>query len=344
MKKNCFKLYKNHRLYGIIILLFIFYHNENGYAQQLIKIEPVSDKYDDFEFPIISCEDKYVESKINILLQLSEIELLIDKKENNIFQRIALDSTANGKSFMKYEVLSNFDRNVALCFDQIANSYTLHYWNQYYNFNPRNGDLYHLKDFFNTADFEAFKTFVSKQRIADFAPQITDEYQKYILQYIEEDNLMDFYFNESDLFFDAYNLIHKNDKTFGFSTITKISISEITHWLNDFGKAVLIGGKDIKQYRSSNDLQLYEGTIAEKYPFYMIFNSYRGIYAYKKYRKGIHLLPKEQSNDTFSFQEYDRKDDNAKDNTLTFKRNNNTLTGFWISETGIKKTFWAKRK
>ncbi|CEN48119.1 conserved hypothetical protein [Capnocytophaga canimorsus] len=117
MKKNCFKLYKNHRLYRIIILLFIFYHNENGYAQQLIKIEPVSDKYDDFEFPIISCEDKYVESKINILLQLSEIELLIDKKENNIFQRIALDSTANGKSFMKYEVLSNFDRNVTLCFD-----------------------------------------------------------------------------------------------------------------------------------------------------------------------------------------------------------------------------------
>ncbi|CEN48125.1 hypothetical protein CCAN11_1630003 [Capnocytophaga canimorsus] len=61
----------------------------------------------------------------------------------------------------------------------------------------------------------------------------------------------------------------------------------------------------------------------------MIFNSYRGIYAYKKYRKGIHLLPKEQSNDTFSFQEYDRKDDNAKDNTLTFKRNNNTLTGIF---------------
>ncbi|WP_172915537.1 hypothetical protein [Capnocytophaga canimorsus] len=344
MKKSHFKLYKNHTLYGIIVLLFVFYHNENGYAQQLIEIKPASEKYDDLEFPIISCEDKYVESKINILLQLSEIEILIDKKESNIFQRIELDSTANGKSFMKYQVLSNFERNVALRFDQIANSYTSHYWNQYYNFNPRNGDLYHLKDFFNTAEFQAFKTFVSKQRIADLAPQITDEYQKYILQYIEEDNLMDFYFNESDLFFDAYNLIHKNDKAFGFSTITKISISEIAHWLNDFGKAVLIGGKDIKQYCSSNDLQLYEGTIAGKYPFYMVFNSYRGIYAYKKYRKGIHLLPKEQSKDTFSFAEYDRKDDNAKDNTLIFKRNNNTLTGFWISETGTKKTFWAKRK
>nr|WP_041999859.1 hypothetical protein [Capnocytophaga canimorsus] len=64
----------------------------------------------------------------------------------------------------------------------------------------------------------------------------------------------------------------------------------------------------------------------------------------KNTEKAFIFLPIEQSNNTFSFREYDKKDNNAKNNTLTFKRNNNTLTGFWISESGTKKTLWAKRK
>ncbi|AEK23014.1 Hypothetical protein Ccan_08960 [Capnocytophaga canimorsus Cc5] len=359
MQIHPLRTYKKYILYGMVIFSSLFY-KEKGYAQSPFKIEKLS-VIDDAEFPLIHCANKYTENKINTLLQLCKLELLIDKKEKHIFEQVTREFMY-GLIALKYTILNNSDRNLSIKFDGVSSGASVHTFVNYYNFNPENGDRYDLRDFFDTDNFIKFKELFNQKQIHLVLKQVdslkkkknTDTYEIYLLEYILTEKLKkevsfdDFYFTEDKIFFDFENLIEKPLKRLELKTISYITIDEIKHLLNDIGKVVFITGKNLKNHRSKHGTQLYEGFIAEKYPFYFTtFPHYSAIYAYKKYGKGILLSFKEDlsNENTRVYKEY--KEEEGKydlEATLTFEDKGDTLIGFWIPNKGKKKTFWAKRK
>jgi len=344
----------------LTIILIIVCANAIG-QNDYLKIEKVS-KGEDFSFPVIHADVELVQEKINILLQLSELDLIKGKEEKNIFEIVRSDDVSihAGKVYMGFHILNNTRKNLAIKFVQGSCGMTCANWVCYYNFNPQNGDRYALQDFFTDSNFTAFKNYITPIRQQKIKKQI-DELKKteetgfeeikyleeYLYGYIEEDDLNDFYFTSDSLFFDNYNLLYKNDKyLYDFNHLTGIPIKDIQYLLNDFGKSALLTGENLKNFQSMAEPQLYEGTIGNKSEFYLLFrneyeNNFDGIYAYKKYGKAIDLEGKFKDSQ-YSFIEYNDNYEEIAD--ITFEKDKTTLTGYWQNRKGNKLTFTAKRK
>ena len=343
----------------LTIILAIIWTTTTGQTNYL-KIETISKKY--FDFPVIHTADKLVQEKINVHLQLAELELIKGKETKDIFEVVSINhgTIYGGKVSINFYILNNTEKNLAVKFNQSSCGMTCAYWNRYYNFNPQNGDRYVLQDFFTDSNYILFKNYITPIRQQKIKKQIdelkkseeieyeTIEYlEEYLYGYIEEDDLDDFYFTSDSLFFDNYNLLHKNDKfLYDFYHLTGIPVKDIQHLLNDFGKSALLTGENLKNFQAITEPQLYEGTIGNKSHFYLLFrnsyeNDFYGIYAYKKYGKGINLDGK-LVNNRFSFTEHDDNYEEIAD--ITFKKDKTALTGYWQDKKGNKLIFTAKRK
>lgn len=341
----------------LTILSLIIWFNSFG-QENYLKIENISNK-EDFNFPTIYSTDTLTSEKINIHLQLSELDLIKGKERKNIFEVVTENSEGiyGSKTSINYEILNNNERVLTLCFDESSCGMTCAYWNRYYNFNPQNGNRYFLQDFFSEPNFKKIKDLVVKERQRDFERQLTslkkesqdpelDELKTDIFSRISEDDLTDFYFNKDSLFFDSWNLLDKNAKFLGFETVTGIAIKQIQNLLNDYGKAILISGQGIVNYQGTTNPQLFEGIIGKHNKIYLLFrnlyeNTFEGTYAYKKYGKAIYLGKGKFLDGTYTFEEdnYNFK----KIGTISFKQQGNTLLGYWKNNKGIKLNLKAQK-
>lgn len=340
---------KSFNLISLILLHFCVIGQSNFF-----KIKNIS-KDDSFSFPLFSGENNYVLNKINIHLQLSELDLLVGAEKKDIFEIVSFDygTIYGGKKSMVYDVLANNSKNLSLRFWQSSCGATCYYWVKYYNYNTQNGDLYVLNDFFAPLNWYNFKRYVDVKRIENTKKKLTELKRLgvnikpflWIYESIKNDDLTDFYFDNDSIYFDDENLFSKNDKFDGLQNITGIAIKDIKQWLNEFGNSALLTGKELKTFVSSFEPQLYNGSIGNQYEFFMLFrssysNEFIGNYAYKKHGKGIQLRG-EIIDSTFHFKE--KNNDFQDVATIIFQKIESSLTGYWQDNNGKKLKFSASR-
>jgi len=350
---------------ALLILCFFsssFVSGQEGYLNVL----NVSDEEGYLFFPVLSGNDTSVTGKINNHLQLCELEIINGKRDKSIFDWITRYQIGfyGRKTDMSYQVLSNSDRNFAVCFDETSCGMTCHYWRSYHNFNPRNGDRYSLlRDFFTEDNYKAFHTYVTVKRQHCILLQLYEEKSSHeyirlfwnnLMPSISKDDLKSYYFNSDSIFFDSFNLTGKNDPLrYAVDHVVGIAIKDIEPLLNDFGRAALITGYSLKNLRSASEPQLYEGCIGDNLDIYMLFREdyknedegiteYSGIYAYKKYGWGINLNGKEKDG---NFELLESDEDMEDKALLKFSIENNILKGTWSDlKTNRELFFKAQRK
>lgn len=342
----------------LLLAIFVFLQSPGQVTRKSGKLsfEKIS-KGEGLHFPIIHSTDKLVEEKINIHLQLGELELIIGHEKENIFEIVTFnDGTIyGGKIGIDFQIQANSERNLSIRLFEASCGMTCAYWVKYYNFNPQNGDKYAIQDFFADSSFIAFKNMITPIRQQKIKKQITklkqaggylDDLEEYLYPDIADDDLSDFYFSSDSLYFDNENLLKKNDKFYELDHITAISIEGIRHLLNNFGKSALITGEKLKEYQSMTEPQLYEGILGNKSYFYLLIRAENpplltGTYAYKTYGKAISLKGKLE-NSIYSFMELN---DNREEVTvLVFEKDKETLRGYWQDKKGTKIQLYARRK
>lgn len=329
---------------------------QDGY----LKIDTVKHE-ESFSFPVIISGDSIARNKINVHLQLSELEHIADKNDVSMFSKITVEG--EGYHPIKDYVLAKIVANTSRCFsvkldESGSGIMTTHYWNRYYNFNPQNGDRYFLPDFFDAANYQKFRAIVTKARQEKLASQVQEHLkadpsdsnmrymENYIYDAIAKDDYDDFYFDEEAIYFDNENLLTWNDKYYDLDQETGVDIETIKPLLNDYGMSVLVTGENLKAYRGITEPQLYEGAI-DRYAIYLLFThsdggGCYGSYAYKKQRTGINLYG-DFKDGTYILSEQD--EDYNQVAVLTFKKDKNTLAGNWKGkEKGNTLPFRAIRK
>jgi hypothetical protein len=219
-------------------------------------VRKVSDK--EMSFPVFSGKNEVAVQKINRLLQLSELDQVTSATDKNIFKSVTgdLGGIYGGKVEMRFNIISNNKKVLAIQFDEASCGMTCYYYNRYYNFNAANGDLIQLKDLFTVAGFAAFKKEVSSKRIRAFEAELrSNKILPGDLEYIKDcykaDELSDFYINSNSIFIDGWNCFHKNDKGFTIETETGFRLQEFRQHLNEYGKAVFgLTGKPLESFHS----------------------------------------------------------------------------------------------
>ena len=96
-----------------------------------------------FSFPIFDGRvNSVATTRINRLLQLSELQSLAKEKTRRIFDQVRVDdgSIYGGKVWMRSRIYSNNGQVLSVGFIESSCGMTCTYWNRYYNFNPGNGD------------------------------------------------------------------------------------------------------------------------------------------------------------------------------------------------------------
>jgi hypothetical protein len=298
---------------------------------------------DDFSFPIFSDRNAFsVSKKINQLLQISELEILREFPDQNIFKKISTnkDGLYGGKVSISYAIQANTSKLLSIKFDQASCGMTCHYWVRYYNFNAQNGDLLQLKDMFTEAGYHEFYKKIAQKRIKELRREIKKldkEAQadfKEIETYYADDDLNDFYIKNGNLYIDGDNSFHKNLKFSGIETVCMFRSAEFKKFLNANGKSIFnLNNQPIKEFHSKSFPQLYKGKIAGKNVLMAINagykNDFRAEYVYLRYGEGI-FLNGELNGTTLSLSEKNIDDKDTSIIVAEFK--NNQIEGTWTSK------------
>jgi len=267
----------------------------------------------DFSFHIFSGgNNPKAVSKINQLLQLSELYSLSNRPfSGRIFDQSQANdgSIYGGKTSIEEHVYSNTARILSMGFFESSSGATSHYWNRYYNFNPRTGDRISLRDLFTSAGYENFLREVAALRSSKFRREVNkkieaqfrEDYLQSTLKFcVEVDELHDFYIRNRTIVIDGDGCLSKNQKFDGLDMIVRLKSDLFAKYLNAYGRAVFgLSRADLTQFRSSELPQLFEGTVDGKYRFVMALSpdedgEYWGMYAYLKHREGIALRGKQK--------------------------------------------------
>lgn len=290
-----------------------------------------------FEHPV----DSSISWKINTFLQLSELNLLAEKKQKHIFEQVAFHDTAafnRGKIFLEFKVTKNTNRVLSVKLDETASGATMYYWGAYYTFNSQNGDRVELRDIFTAKGFSTFQQMVRKKKIRSRISLVDDWDSSYREMYLQD---MSYYFLEdSSIYIDTRNFLPKGIRD-DSGEITRYTISEIYSLLNEYGKKIFgYGDAAIGQYRSTIFPQLLRGTIGS-YPILMVLakeDGYsgeanrawlKGIYVYHRFGIGIRVdgTSKDQE---FIMTEYNDFFDWSSDRALlTGSLKNGVISGTW---------------
>ena len=141
-----------------IILLIIIFYNPLFSQNEFLKIENIGDK--DYDFPIILSKDSLVQLKINYLIQLKELGLIIGKQKKSIAEKIAPTKESGNIGIMSigYKILNNTNSSLSilLYIEGCGANCTTN--EQFYNFNPQNGDRFSIEDFFNKEELNKLKS------------------------------------------------------------------------------------------------------------------------------------------------------------------------------------------
>ncbi len=297
-------------LLPFLLMFFVFALAQENYFE----IESI-ERYDQFFFPVFNSNNTEVDDKINIYIQLKELELLNGFQEEHIFERVALDfenGINSGLDGISFKVLNNTENILSFVLYCTFCGANCNHWSTYYNFNSQTGEKLVLKDLFDINKNELYLTYIKNQieknikyevEIDTFVEEAEKErFLADIIPKIQESKTFDFYVKGDSLHFDIGNKILKHYEYYyiGINTKTSIHIREFENWLSDYGKNILIDNNKSTFYLLANEQQLYRGTIG-KYPITFLWNYYyddfyNAIYIYNKHGKGIHLNGKKKEN------------------------------------------------
>lgn len=263
----------------------------------------------DLSFPIFSnSSNKYAASKINQMLQISELKILKGFETESLFEKISYDGGGiyGGSTHIKFKVHDNNDRVLSIKFDQSSCGATCTYWVTYYNFNSGNGDSVQLKDLFTEKGYQKFFDFVTKRRTANLRKELvkkveTEQRENYsnIIDCYERSDLEDYFVKNNLLFIDGENCFHKSQKFDGIETVSQFKSSEFEAYLNAYGKTLFgLTNRAVEKYRSNFLPQLFHGKIGNQNVLLVLNNGYEDVvraeYVYSKYGNGIYLEGKIQ--------------------------------------------------
>lgn len=263
----------------------------------------------DYSFPMLeSRRNLDVETRINQFLQLSELRALVGRNRRSAFDQVAINdgSIYGGKVSLSYRLHANSSRIFSLDVFSSLDGATTHWWNRYYNFNPRNGDQMILSDLFTVEGYEKFKAVVIKRRAQEFRKKVIkkvakDDRDSYygVIGSIEQDDLSDFFIKGSSITIDGYNLLGKSFCCDGVGMEVRFPLSTFAPYLNKWGRIIFgLSNGDTEKFRSASLPQLFTGAVDGRSKFVAVLFSdtgkfdsggVEGIYAYLKYRKGIYL-------------------------------------------------------
>ncbi len=286
------------------VITIILLCSSNLYATDYFQVQLVREGRD-FTFPIVKhSSDDRVETKINQLLQLSELQSLVRPSAKNIFDLASVDDGTiyGGKKGMISTIYSNNRRIFSVGFDESSCGMTCGYWHRYYNFNSANGDRLELRDLFTPKGFEEFSKKIVEKRSRKYRQEVRrkveSEYRENFLGTIgcfEIDDLSDFYIHNGTIVVDGENCLLKAQKFERLDMYTRFRLREFRSFLNDYGRVVFgLSNTKIGIFRSTNLPQLFEGSIKDSLPIALVLNrefelGIRGIYAYLRYGEGIGL-------------------------------------------------------
>jgi len=343
-----------------IVVLFTFFvitgysYDKSGYFDVMTVRSGA-----DFSFPIFNLsQSRFVETKINRLLQLSEIQGLARGTSPNIFSRVKIDDGTiyGGKTTLIATIHSNNARILSIGFDESSCGMTCAYWHRYHNFNPGNGDRIELEDLFDKKAYEVFRKLVFAKRESayrkDALRNVPITERQYMLDQavlLEDDDLSDFYVRKSFLIIDGENFLSKNNKFFGLNMHVRFHLSEFEDLLNDYGKTVFgLSNKSVRNYRSKSFPQLYEGKISDKWPIAMVMDTdgitqASGVYAYLRYGIGIDLQGSVNERGEFVFNEHQliktrpevqwlHAGEYRENGTMKFRQVKEQLIGTWTNK------------
>jgi hypothetical protein len=209
-----------------------------------------------------------------------------------------------------------------------------------------------LKDLFTDKGLETFSKFITKRRVAEFNKEraklkTADSESLFgIAGSYESDDLEDFYIKNNTLFIDGENSFAKNDKFYGVKTVSKFKLSEFKNYLNDYGKTLFSLSKNsIKNYRSSNLPQLFQGKIAGKEVWLFlntgVGNELKAEYIYSKYGKGIFLSGTFDGNEVILTEKLPKPRESGfidyiDGGVITAKFDGRNMSGNWSNEDKTK--------
>lgn len=257
-----------------------------------------------FSFPVFSSATNIKAiTKINQLLQLSELQLLKGFEKEHIFELATMDigGMFNKKVELKSVVQSNSAKLLSIQIKDISCGADCVSGTRYYNFNSGNGDLIQLKDLFTTEGYQTFYKYVATKRIKALDQQLLkmDEQEKALWQGVkicyEESTLIDFYIKDNTLFIDGENCFYNTQKVESIKRLDIFTLPEFKSYLNDYGKSLFsITSADISGFQSKHLPQLFEGKGANDSTLIFILNimyqeDMKGIYAYHQMGIGVNM-------------------------------------------------------
>ncbi len=274
----------------------------------------------EYSFPVFhSPADSIVEIKINVFLQLFELQLLADKDETNLFKelRITDDSIVFGATSLIFEVIENSDKILSVAVSKEWCGASCNHWTAYYNFNSGNGDMMSIYDFIEKDKINIAISVINGKRTFNFLNQLKNLNSEQaidttaVFNEIDNSNLDFFYFRNDSLFISDEECLSKFEKAYyDLNMITGFSTAELKPYLNEYGKTVLsISKKDISKFSGNKFPQLYKGKTNDSIEFYFTFDFYydfngSGFIAMEKERT-IHSFDGRFENNNFDLTEHD---------------------------------------
>ena len=208
-----------------------------------------------YKFPYIQMEDKEVERKVNVLLQMENFGVVFNGSDGSCEDGIdhIVRCSYEGKPTTKFydeSFLRNLCIKIATTHSDGIDTYFC------YNFNPKTGELYHLEDFFSEENYYLFQSKLLGYEVTD------------------EEDLVDFlYFEFNQTQIGARISLSSR---FDLTKYLKINISDIEPLLNDYGRAALITGEELEKYHTNLLPLVYEGTIGEELVYYLREHPFKG--------------------------------------------------------------------
>jgi|GEM_PF-1440660 hypothetical protein len=346
---------KQYKVFILLAITFSLNFWQQTYAQIEVNIikhynnENDSSSY--LEFPIIASDNPLIKEKINTFLQAKELHLLVGHENKHIFERCYNNKTHLGKASILYTLISNTTNNFSFRLKEEINGLTVHNYNLYYNFNPKNGDVYYWQDFFDSIKKQKFIDMVAPL-LCNLIPD-SDDNKKILTDTYQKELTENFYLTKDSILFDIFNDLYENEKYNITNTTIGLPINKFKHLLNEYGYSALISGKNLDNFSSSNEEQLYKGITNKGKEFYFTYlcnyinyegqKSYIGEGIYTNTNK-IYFLDDGNYKDSEIIFHCTINNNNGYEGLFSFKREGNNFKGKCTNKKGKKQfTFTAKK-
>ncbi|AZA80666.1 hypothetical protein C1637_12455 [Chryseobacterium lactis] len=291
------------------VLFFMLVSGLSFSQQKNLKISDLQPKTKDFVFPVISYSDNSrIEKKINLFLQVSELEY-IPGSEGNPSKKVNAGATsyANYVYFYDWKKLETPKNILSISIDGEASGAYPEEFSDWKNFDLRTGNYINAEDLFQEGAVKTINGLIQKKikkRVDNFLVKLksqknaSEEVQEQIGLY--EGCFIDYTLNGIRYFFgkDKLTFVAGRCSNHAMRALDDLgsheiefSYKELEKYWSPYAKNLISGSE--KTDRTSPGNKLYKGKIDGKYPITVLFNeineddSFSATYWYDKNKKQI---------------------------------------------------------